>query len=125
MNRYILAHDLAHTRALDHVRKAPQGWHVLVQEPKRSGAQNAALHARLTEIAAQRQWAGKWHDVFVWKRLMIGAWSRATNRHAEMLPALDGQGFELIWRSSTDLSERECGELLEFINAWDAMECEA
>jgi NinB protein len=123
--KFILAHQLARTRALDAVRTAPDGWHVSVTEPRRNLEQNAALHARLTEIAQSREWAGRRWDVEVWKRLLTAAWCRATGQQVLMLPALDGHGVDVVFRRTSELTRSECGELLEFINAWDAQECEA
>lgn len=123
--KFILAHQLARTRALDAVRTAPDGWHVSVTEPRRNLEQNAALHARLTEIAQSREWAGRRWDVEVWKRLLTAAWCRATGQQVLMLPALDGYGVDCVFRRTSELTRSECGELLEFINAWDAQECEA
>lgn len=123
--KFILAHQLARTRALDAVRTAPDGWHVSVTEPRRNLEQNAALHARLTEIAQSREWAGRRWDAEVWKRLLTAAWCRATGQQVLMLPALDGHGIDVVFRRTSELTRSECGELLEFINAWDAQECEA
>lgn len=123
--KYILAHQLARTRALDAVRNAPEGWHVSVTEPRRNLEQNAALHARLTEIAQTRKWAGRRWDAEVWKRLLTAAWCRATGQQVLMLPALDGNGVDIVFRRTSELSRAECSELLDFINAWDAQECEA
>jgi hypothetical protein len=118
--RFIMAHDMARQRAIEAVRNAPSGYVVTITEPKRNLAQNAALHARLTEISQAVQWAGQRQTVETWKRLMTGAWCRATGQAVVMLPALDGAGVEIVFRRTSDLTERECGELLEFVNAWAA-----
>jgi hypothetical protein len=117
---YILSHDTARQRAMYAVKTAPDGWTVTVGPPKRSGAQNAALHARLTEIAAAVPWAGSMRSVDEWKRLLTGAWCRATGQAISMLPALDGAGVEIIFRRTSELTEAECSELLSFIEAWAA-----
>ena len=57
--KFILAHDLARRRAVAAVAEAPAGFVVTVEEPRRNNAINAALHAKLTEIARAREWAGK------------------------------------------------------------------
>ena len=118
--RYIMAHDIARQRAVEAVRNAPQGYVVTVAEPKRSLDQNAALHARLTEISESMTWAGQRQSVDTWKRLMVGAWCRATGQPVVMLPAIDGAGVEIVFRRTSELTRRECSELLEFINAWAA-----
>ncbi|MDP0919102.1 recombination protein NinB, partial [Klebsiella pneumoniae] len=45
-----------------------------ITEVDRSGEQNKALHAALTDIAAQVEHAGKKWDVLIWKRLLTAAW---------------------------------------------------
>ncbi|KPF66134.1 hypothetical protein IP84_16870 [beta proteobacterium AAP99] len=102
------------------VMEAPKGWTVRVEPPKRTLEQNALLHARLTEISARREWCGQKWPIEAWKRLLIGAWSRATSRPAYMLPALDNQGVDVIYTSSAELSKEQMTELIEFIDAWEA-----
>ena len=115
-----LAHAEARQRAKSAIDAAPDGWRVTVEPPRRSLDQNAALHARLTEIAARCTWAGQRHEVETWKRLLVGAWDRATGQPVRMLPALDGMGVEVVYRRTSSLSKRECSDLLEFVNAWAA-----
>lgn len=102
------------------VADAPAGFTVTVAPPKRSGDQNAALHARLSEIADRMEWCGRKWDTEVWKRLLVGCWTRAINEPVMMLPALDGHGVEVVFRRTSTLSKRECGDLLTFIDAWCA-----
>jgi hypothetical protein len=115
-----LVHDEARRRAVAFVVEAPAGYVVEVREPRRSGDQNAALHALLTEIATRCEWAGKRWDLEVWKRLLTAAWCRASGEPVTMLPALDGNGIDIVFRRTSSLTKRECGELLEFVNAWAA-----
>lgn len=114
------AHAEARRRAMACVAEAPDGFVVEVREPRRSGDQNAALHALLTEIAARCEWAGKRWDLEVWKRLLTAAWCRASGEPVTMLPALDGNGIDIVFRRTSSLTKRECSDLLEFVNAWAA-----
>lgn len=91
-----------------------------VRPEKRSDAQNALLHAVLTEIAKTREWAGSKRDVETWKRLLTAAWLRARGESVEVLPALDGHGIDVVFRRTSSLTKAECGELVEFIEAWRA-----
>jgi hypothetical protein len=120
MSTFRLAHAEARQLAVDAVRAAPEGYVVKVEAPRRNLEQNALLHARLQEIANTRQWAGRSWPLEVWKRLVTGAWDRATGHQTMMLPALDGQGIEVIYRHTSKLDKKECSELIEWINAWDA-----
>lgn len=84
------------------------GWPVAVTvEPAkstRSVEQNAKLHAMLHDISRQKQWAGKWLDIEDWKRLMVAAWCRVNKESAILMPAIDGQGFDVIYRRTSKLS---------------------
>lgn len=84
----------------------------------RSLAENRLLHAMLTHISKNQEWAGQKRDVDTWKRLLIAAWCRATGDPVELLPALDGMGVDIVFRRSSKLSRKECAELIEFIYAW-------
>ena len=120
MSLYILAHHEARRRAMSAVADAPDGYQVRVIEPRRNLPINSALHARLTEISQTRQHFGRSWDVEVWKRLLTAAWCRATGQSVLMLPALDGQGIDIVFRRTSDLTQAECRDLLSFIEAWQA-----
>ncbi len=93
---------------------------VTVEEHKstRSLEQNAKLHAMLQDISRQRQWAGQWLDVEDWKRLMVAAWCRANKQAARIVPALDGHGFDVIYKRTSKLSVTEMIYLIEFVQWW-------
>lgn len=91
-----------------------------VRPQKRNLPQNAKLHAMLTEIAAQKEWAGKKRDTDTWKRLMVAAWCRAKGEAVEFLPAIDGQGVDIVFRRTSELEKAECADLIEFVTAWAA-----
>lgn len=93
---------------------------VEVKPEKRSLAENAMLHALLTQISRQVEWAGAKRDVETWKRLLTAAWCRARGEHVEMLPALDGHGVDIVFRRTSQLNKSECAELIEFVLAWAA-----
>lgn len=93
-----------------------------VKPEKRNDEQNALLHATLTEIAKTREWAGRKRDVETWKRLLVAAWLRARGESIEILPALDGHGVDVVFRRTSSLTKGECAELIDFIQAWEAMQ---
>lgn len=97
---------------------APEGFVVKLSEPTRNLEQNALLHAILTDIADQLEWAGEHQDVETWKRLLVAAWMRATGRGVRLLPAIDGQGFDALYQRTSHLSKSECSELVDYIQAW-------
>jgi hypothetical protein len=86
----------------------------------RSNAANAKLHAMLTEISHRMQWAGQTLDVESWKRLFIAAFAREKKQGAQFFPAIDGQGFDVVYRRSSRMGKREMIELIDWITAWCA-----
>ena len=103
MQRFILINDLVRDRCLDAIRNASTGSAVTVREGVgRNGDQNARFHAMLTDISRQVQWHGKTLSVEVWKRLTTAAYLREIGGQPQMIPALDGNGFDVIFeRTST------------------------
>lgn len=93
---------------------------VEVRPETRSNDQNALLHALLSDVSRQCEWAGRKWDVEEWKRLMTAAWCRTRNEGAQMVPALDGQGFDVLYQRTSKLSRGECSDLCEYILAWGA-----
>ena len=118
--KFILAHDLARSRAVAAVAEAPAGYVVSIAEPTRNSSINAALHAKLTEIAATRKCAGKRWPVLVWKRLLSAAWLRAEKEQLLVLPALDGAGVDVIFERTSQMTQRQVSSLLAYIEAWES-----
>ena len=96
-------------------------WVLSIKPETRSIKENAMLHAMLTYISKNLEWAGKKRDVDTWKRLMVAAWCRAKNEQVEILPALDGHGVDIVFRKTSKLTRAECADLIEFIFAWGSM----
>lgn len=116
------AHQAIQT-AWQHAKALLMAGHRLVLEvrpEKRSDAQNRLLHACLSEISKQIEWAGAKRDVDTWKRLLTAAWLRARGEPIEMLPAVDGHGVDIVFRRTSQLTKAECAELSEFVMAWAA-----
>ena len=118
MRIFVLAHESARKAAREAVTLAPTGYVVRVSEPTRNLEQNALLHAILTDVANQVQWAGEKQDVETWKRLLVAAWMRATGRGVRLLPAVDGQGFDALYQRTSHLTKAEASELIEYVLAW-------
>ena len=91
-----------------------------ITEVDRSGEQNKALHAALADIAAQVEHAGKKWDVLIWKRLLTAAWLRESGDQPQMIPAVDGNGFDVIYERTSKLTVKQCGELIEWVHAFGA-----
>lgn len=84
----------------------------------RSLEANSKLHAVIHDIAEQKEWAGKKLDAESWKRLLVAAWCRANGQGADVVPAVDGHGFDVIYRRTSRMNKQELSELLEYIQAW-------
>lgn len=91
---------------------------VSIKEKDRSGDQNRALHAMLSDISRQVEHYGKRFDVETWKRLCTAAWLREEGEQAQLIPALDGQGFDLVFARTSKLTIKQCASLLEWISAY-------
>jgi len=92
--------------------------HLEVRQQKRNDRQNRALHASITDISKQLEWAGRKRDVTTWKRLLMAAFLRARGEHLEILPALDGHGVDIVFERTSDLTVAECSEFQEYVYAW-------
>lgn len=87
---------------------------------KRSSKENRMLHALITDIARQVEWAGKKQSVETWKRLLVAAWSREQGISVEILPALDGHGVDIVPVRTSRLTRSECADLITYVQAWAA-----
>ena len=85
----------------------------LLIRPKRqtrSMLQNALLHAVLTDISKQVKWHGQSFDVVTWKRLCMASWLREKNEQPQLIPALDGKGFDIIFERTSQLNTKDCAD---------------
>lgn len=112
---FILVHDQARSRALQAVLDAPAGQVVTLSEPTRNLSQNAFLWLLLTQISEQVEWYGRKLAPADWKHVFT-----ASLRKLQVVPNLDGTGFVALGQSTSSMSKREFGELLELIEAFGA-----
>lgn len=111
----ILFNDRVRERAIDWVRRAPEGTRLEFKASKRSLPQNALMWAMLTEISQQVDWYGQklsaddWKDVFT-----------ASLRRARVVPGLDAGTFVPIGMRTSDMSKEEMSDLIELITAFAA-----
>lgn len=104
---HIKAHLMAGTRLVLEVR-----------DETRRTAQNGLLHSSLSDIARQVDWCGKKLSADVWKRLCTAAWLRELGESPEMVPALDGKGFDVIFERTSTLTVKQCASLTDWIHAF-------
>lgn len=84
---------------------------------ERSLEKNGRLHSALTAVSKQKQWFGKWLTVVAWKRLFVAAYERSKGRPAELYPAIDGEGMDVVYTRTSRMSEEEIRELIHFVEA--------
>jgi hypothetical protein len=87
-------------------------------EGKRSVEQNAKLHCILTDIANQVVWHGQRLSIVKWKRLTMAAFLREEGEQPELIPALDGNGFDIIFERTSKLGVKKCAKLIEWCYAF-------
>lgn len=117
---FVLAHDLARTRAAKAVEQAPAGYVVRIEEPTRNSEQNAKCHAMLADIARQVEHFGKRWPAGVWKRLTVAAFMREANEQPLMIPALDGMGVDVIYERTSHMGIRQMARYIEWLFAFGA-----
>lgn len=93
---------------------------VVITGQDRSDEQNKKLHAMLADIARQVEHAGMKWDVTIWKRLCTAAWLRETGASIQMVPAIDGNGIDVLYERTSKLSMKKCAELILWVEAFGA-----
>ncbi|MDE2439554.1 MAG: recombination protein NinB [Betaproteobacteria bacterium] len=120
VKRIVITGDLSRAYAQKVVSEAPEGYVCEIKERTRTADQNAALHAMLTDISRQVDWAGKRRSVEDWKALMVSAHRLAMKEAGDVVPGLEGE-FVQLRKSTASMGVRELGSLLEYVSAWGAM----
>lgn len=103
-------------RARTYVNSAPTGTRVEIKAAKRTLPQNDLMWAMLTDIATQKEHNGRKYTPDQWKVIFLSA----VGREVQFIPSLDGKTFIPWGRSSSDLSIKEMGDLIDFMSAWGA-----
>jgi hypothetical protein len=96
---------------------------VSIREMTRNIEQNDLFHAECTDLAKTQDWpkgSGQMLDKEAWKRLLIAAWERAHKRSAQFYPALDGNGMDVVYTRSSNMTKAEMSDLIEYIKWWRA-----
>lgn len=106
--------ELAH-RAVAH---APGGSIVTISPPGRTLPQNARLHAMITDVARQVEWAGAKRNVEAWKDIFTAA-LRSANHGLDVVPGING-GFVLLGMHTSRMTKAELGDLMTLIEAFGA-----
>jgi hypothetical protein len=105
---------------IDLILTLGDGYEIVIQEIKRTGEQNKKLHAVLKDISEQVEWKGLELNVVQWKRLATYAWLRELGESPMMVPALDGNGMDLIYEKTSQMSKKQLTSLTEWCLAFGA-----
>ncbi len=85
-----------------------------IKEAKRSLEQNARMWAMLADVSKQVDWYGRKLTPEEWKHVFS-----ASLKKQDVVPGLDG-GFVVLGLSTSKMSVREMGELMELMEAFGA-----
>lgn len=88
---------------------------VTVGKLNRSSEQNRRCHAMLADIARQAEWAGQKFTAEIWKRLCVAAWLRECGGKPMLIPALDGNGVDIIFERTSKLTVKQMASLIEWM----------
>lgn len=120
MSRHLLSltkHNRA--KAIEGVKRAPDGWLLELREAKRTDEQNRALWSLLNQVYRQRPMhCGVRMTPEHWKAVFMDA----LGAEMVLLPRLEGDGYFPIGHRSSQLGKQEFSDLLELILAWCARE---
>ena len=109
--------EAARRKAHEAVRRAPPGYRVTFQEPKRTVEQNSKMWAMLTDISRQLDYYGEklppesWKDIF----------AAALVKELKVVPSLDGKSFVQVGLRTSRMSKAEMADLIELIAQYGAM----
>lgn len=92
---------------------------ITVAEPKRSLEQNAAMWSALADVSRQVKWPMNGTLQLLspddWKQIL----SAGLKREQRVAAGMDG-GFVILGQRTSQMSQREMGELIELIHAFGA-----
>lgn len=102
---------------LNSIQSCPDGTRITLSGPKRSDEQNRRLHAMIRDVAQQvTYYGGLKLTEHGWKQVFMDALRREETR---IVPNLDNSGLlTLNMRSTSDLSLKECADLITIIMAY-------
>lgn len=87
---------------------------------KRKLEQNKKIHAMLADISRQVEWFNNKFTVEQWKRLTMASWLREEDSRPDMIPALDGNGIDVIYEHTSQLTIKRMASFIEWVYAFGA-----
>jgi hypothetical protein len=96
------------------IDQAPNDYVCEIKEKTRTLEQNALLHGIFTDFERQITWHGNKFNKVVWKRLSTASWLREDGENPLLVPALDQNGFDVIYEKTSHLNIKQCSRLIEW-----------
>lgn len=90
----------------------------VTEEDKRTDAQNRIMHSMFGDLSKQVKWHGKTLNLLIWKRLCLASFLREINENPELIPALDGNGFDVIYEKTSELGVKRGIAFIEWVAAF-------
>lgn len=120
MNEFVIRNNTDRRRFINHIDSLPLGMpiKIVISENDRSVEQNDKLHALLGDIAKQVEHYGRKWSVPIWKRLCTAAWLRELGECPELIPAIDGNGVDIIYEKTSKLGIKKCASLITWVQAY-------
>ncbi len=112
----IIKNAAERAKAARWIAAAPWGTRVEFKTSKRTHPQNDRMWAMLTDIASQKEHAGRKYTTDQWKVLFM----HACGREIQFILSLDTETFIPWGQRSSDLSKQEMTDLIEFMFKWGA-----
>lgn len=116
MRRFFLVNDAVRMRAAEAIDKAPQGWTVTLNEPRRNNDQNAAMWPILEAFSQQLQWPVNGQMVSLepeeWKDIL----SAAFEGESRIAQGLNG-GFVFLGKRTREFNKQRFSEWLDFLHS--------
>jgi hypothetical protein len=103
-------------RAINWIRKIPDGSRVEFRPPARTLPQNRKMRAMLTDVATQKLHAGRRYDEDTWKLIFMSE----LGIKVDFVPSLDNSTMIPIMPRSSELSVEKMSGLIEIMYAWGA-----
>ena len=113
--------DATRRAACELVMRAPEGWVVGIDAPRRTLLQSSRFWATCGEAAkSDVTWGGTRHDKEGWHDLFLFGWHVIKRNPMRLMIGLEGE-LVCLAPHSRRLSEGEMSELLDYTSAWCAM----
>lgn len=112
---FVLYGEKPRDRAIELIRRAPEGTRVEFKDEQRTLDQNSKMWAMLTEVAEQVVWYGRKLKADDWKDMFT-----ASLRKARVVPGIDAGSFVPLGMHTSNMSKGEMSDLIELMYAFGA-----